>query len=290
MAPKLAAMLPRSQVELTLQSHRFLFRPIELPSRATEFLGGIVRAQIDRLTPWSASEAMFGWSQPVQNDTGQIEVSLAATSRDLIEPYVNAIANTGAHSISVFASAPAAVRSEEPIKVWEENVKGPLKLGHIRQVLVGLLAFIAITFGISIAASALIGRQHEAQRQDIEYRISSLSSAAQAAKKTTTTAIAAVRQDLAKRKNENLSSVIVLEILSRILPDHTYLSEFRMEGNKMRLVGVTKDAPSLVALMEQSRYFSQAKFFAPTTRSPSNARERFHIEATIIQPLVSDRS
>src|SRR5262245_34847202 len=32
-----------SQIELVMQSERFLFKPLELPSRAVEFLDGIVR-------------------------------------------------------------------------------------------------------------------------------------------------------------------------------------------------------------------------------------------------------
>jgi general secretion pathway protein L len=41
--------------------------------------------------------------------------------------------------------------------------------------------------------------------------------------------------------------------------------------------------------MEQSGVFSQATFFAPTTRSPSDSRERYHIEA-LIHPTVTPRT
>src|SRR5688500_10839074 len=47
---------------------------------------------------------------------------------------------------------------------------------------------------------------------------------------------------LERRKFQSPSSVIVLEVLSQILPDHTYVTELRIEGDKVRVTGVTRDA------------------------------------------------
>ena len=94
---------------------------------------------------------------------------------------------------------------------------------------------------------------------------------------------------LERRKYQSPSSVIVLEVLSQILPDHTYVTELRIEGDKLRVIGVTRDAPELIRLMERSPNFTRATFFAPTTRGPSDPGERFHIEAQI-EPVFAYRS
>ena len=86
---------------------------------------------------------------------------------------------------------------------------------------------------------------------------------------------------LERRKHQTPASVIVLEALSRTLPDHTYVTELHLAGNKLQIVGITRDAPSLIALIEQSQHFTRATFYAPTTRSPSDYGERFHIEARV---------
>jgi general secretion pathway protein L len=87
--------------------------------------------------------------------------------------------------------------------------------------------------------------------------------------------------ELERRKHATPSSAIIIEALSRVLPDDTYLTELRILGDKLQIVGVSKDAPSLIRLIEQTHHFSRAVFFAPTTRSPSEMGEHFSIEAHI---------
>src|SRR3954463_10273509 len=90
-AANLAPLFRGSRVEIDLQPKRFLFRPLELPARAADFLDGIVRAQIDRLTPWSGSEAVFGCSSPIESGAESITTVIAATTRKVAMAYVQAV-------------------------------------------------------------------------------------------------------------------------------------------------------------------------------------------------------
>ena len=73
---------------------------------------------------------------------------------------------------------------------------------------------------------------------------------------------------------------MILEALSKTLPDDVHLTELRIESGKVQIAGLAADAPALIRLIEQSRQFTQATFFAPTVRDSSGG-QNFHIEAHI---------
>ena len=280
-----AAMLKASRAELVLQPGSFVFRPLELPRRATEFLDGIVRAQIDRLTPWSAENAAFGWSAPVDIANERVSVTVAATARSLVMPLVSAIAGLGADSIAVSTVAPGAGNGAA-IKVFDQRVRGALELKRVRRGLATGLLAAGVLAAAALVADVFVGNEVDARHADVTSRIAAqrakLRAGGDAARDSALTA-------LERRRHETPSSVIVLEVLSQILPDHTYVTELRIQGDKMQVVGVTRDAPSLIRLIEQSAHFTRATFFAPTTRSPSEPGEHFHIEARI-EPVFTPHS
>ena len=98
---QLGEALKGSHIYLILKTNRFLFRPLDLPKRAGEFLEGIVRSQIDRLTPWSAADAVFGWTPPHEAAKDRIELTVVATARARVAPYVQSLVDAGAASVSV---------------------------------------------------------------------------------------------------------------------------------------------------------------------------------------------
>jgi len=280
----LAAALRGSQLELMLKPDHFLFRPLELPKRATEFLHGIVCAQIDRLTPWSASDAAFGWSRPSEIGKDRIVVTVAATTRALIASYVQALTPFGARSLMVATTPQPALPGAEPVSVFEYSFRGETGLQWTRGLLAAAFAIMVIAAGVLAAGSRFVLDSLQAEQQDLFQRV-----AQHRAAMLRTTGTPTQQQALERRKRETPASVLVIEALSQVLPDHTYVTELRIEGDKLQIVGVTRDAPVLIELIEQSSHFLRATFFAPTTRSPADAGERFHIEARI-KPVFDPRT
>lgn len=276
LAPNLASLFRGSRVEIVLQPKRFLLRPLELPARAADFLEGIVRAQIDRLTPWSASEAVFGCSTPVASGKESITTMIAATTRKVAMVYVQAVA--GFHPTAVAVCTDIPERAAGRVKVYEQKARGHLDPARVSRGLLVALGAVAVAALVSVTAAAYIADNLGDQEAELARQISARRAAIRAGSDGGDRSPIAV---LERRKYETPASVIVLEALSQLLPDHSYVTELHLAGNKLQISGITRDAPSLIPLIEQSPHFTRATFYAPTTRAPSDPGERFHIEMKV---------
>jgi general secretion pathway protein L len=275
-APNLAPMLKGSRVEIVLQPKRFLFRPLELPARARDFLDGIVRAQIDRLTPWSSSEAVFGCSSPIESGAESITTVIAATTRKVAMAYVQAVSIF--HPAAVAVCTDVVERNAGRVKVFEQKARGHLDAVRLSRALFAGLAATTVCALLAVIAAAYVADSLGAQEDELARQISQRRAAIRASSDGGDRSPLAA---LERRKHETPASVIVLDALTQVLPDHTYITELHMAGTKLQIVGITRDAPSLIPLIEQSQHFTRATFYAPTTRSSSEPGERFHIEARI---------
>lgn len=275
----LALSIKGSRVELNLRPERFIFKIMELPSRAAEFLSGVVRSQIDRLTPWSADHAAFGVSAPVDIGAGRIAVTVAATAKEMLDPYVQTFTGLGACAVKISTRPIEAALDAPAIAVVEKNVGGILDVRLARRIaLAGLALFLFVAAAANIA-SAMMVHSLQAHQDELARQIAQIRARALASRNAPRDPKVVAEQALVRRRNETPSAVIALEILSRILPDNTYLTELRIDSDKVRLTGITRDAPDLIRLIEQSHHFSKATFFAPITHSSSEPGDRFSIEA-----------
>jgi general secretion pathway protein L len=277
LVPEWQAALRSSCIEILMRPDRVLFRAVDFPRQASDFLDGMIRTQIDRLTPWAADDAVFGMTPPTEIANERIALTLAATSKQMIQPLFRLATDAGAASVAGSVEVPEAGREAAPVRIFDRQLTGgagsTLDLPRLlRLALLGAgLAAVA-----SLAISAYVGSELESERLELQHRIAQRRAALRPNQSG-----GSAETLLAKRKQTSPSSVMVLEAISGVLPDTTYVTELRVEGDKMQVVGLTQDAPSLIRLMEQSPQFTRATFFAPTTRALNDPGERFHIEAHI---------
>jgi general secretion pathway protein L len=269
------AALRGSRIEVVMRSDQVLLRAVDFPKAAADFLDGMVRAQIDRLTPWTASDAVFGLTEPEPIAGERIALRVAATSQRRIQPLLKFAASVGAASVAGLIEVDDDARTTAPLRLFQRSLGGggaidvPLWL---RRALLGT----ALAAAACLAITTYAGQALDAEQQDIARQITQRRAALRINQGGSSAEML-----LAKRKQTSASSVMVLEAISRVLPDSTYVTELRVEGDKMQVVGLTQDAPSLIKLMEQSPQFTRATFFAPTTRGQDEPGERFHIEAHV---------
>jgi general secretion pathway protein L len=268
------AALRGAHVELLLPPSRFLFRPLELPRRSVEFLDGIIRAQIDRLTPWNASEAIYRWTRPRDVASDRTVMTVVATSRESAIPLAQKFFDLGAASVEISTKAP----DDERVIVHKSLVGGQSGVGRIRPVLSIGLAVTGVLAVLSVGVGGFLADSYEQQQQLMQREIASRRAVMRASQSGSGSSPLDM---LVRRKQETPASVMTIEALSAQLPDHTYATEVRIEGDKLQIVGLTRDAPSLIQILEQSPYFSSAGFFAPTTKSANEPGERFHIEVKL---------
>ncbi|BAM87606.1 putative general secretion pathway protein L [Bradyrhizobium oligotrophicum S58] len=274
-----------SRVEVVLMPDRFLSRPLDLPKRAVEFLDAMVRSQLDRLTPWTANEALFGCTPPVDMSGERIGTTVIAAPKTQLDPLIRAAESWRAGSIVLFAapdSASTKVDGELAVttgtRLTEQHLRGSLDVGRIGRGLAALLVAAIVTAALSIATTSIMGGKLEEQQSLLSRRISERRAALRL---DLNGAEKSALSDLMRRKQEAPANVLLLEALSAILPDNTYVTELRIEKDKLHIAGMTQDAPALVSLIERSAHFTHATFSAPTTRSADDSGERFHIEAGI---------
>src|SRR5262249_19195484 len=144
----------------------------------------------------------------------------------------------------------------EPVTVFNRSLTGgpggKIELPRLlRRMLLGTVVAAAASLVIASYAGSLL----DTEQQDLQHSITQRRAALRINQGN-----GSAETLLARRKQTSPASVMVLEAISSVLPDTTYVTELRIEGDKIQVVGLTQDAPSLIKLMEQSPQFMHATF------------------------------
>jgi general secretion pathway protein L len=275
----LAASARGARLELRLAASRFFLRRVSLPHQAGAFVGDILRTQIDRLAPWPPQRVAFGHVLlPSEGET--LVVGVAATDRALLDRLLEVLATLGPRSVRIWsASPPGSDLPDIPVieREWGRLRHQVLSRG-LSLTLAAAWALALLSSGVAAWETSSLGASYaEVQAQIAQRRTNA----------APTDSLAAIEQRLIARKIATAPVTLLLEDVSRLLPDDAFLQEFEVSGDMIRLTGISRDASSLVRKIETSQMLSDASFFAPTTRGDAGGGEQFHVAARLRQAAMS---
>ncbi len=273
-------------VVLQLPTDKLVVRRIGVPAQAREFLPGIVRNQVERLSPWPVDQTVYGFNaEASQEDAATLDVRVSITSR--------AAVGSARDELDAIGLAPDRIVARQgdlptapSVALWSRLADVPhetVARTH-RQIGVAIVAIFLLSVGLSVWAF-FSAASLRAESEELAARSGTLQRQLQGSHTPQAIASLPPAERAWAQKESMPSTVIVLEALSRALPDAAYLTELHLDNTTLRVIGLASDAPSLIAPLEHSGHLTDVHFFAPTTRGPDGSLFRFHIEARVVPRL-----
>ena len=93
--------------------------------------------------------------------------------------------------------------------------------------------------------------------------------------------MAAASQFLVEKKASDVMIVEVIDEISRILPDHTWIARLDVSGTELQIQGQSSASSSLIKIIESSPWFENARFASPVVQIAGTDNDRVHIVATV---------
>ena len=95
---------------------------------------------------------------------------------------------------------------------------------------------------------------------------------------------------LVKIKENNPSIIEMLNLLTKVIPDHTYVQRLTLESGQLSIQGLSASASELIAIIDQTGLFDDIRFAAPVTQSGGDGLERYSITANIKSQNQAEKS
>ncbi len=266
-----------ARVSLELPAGQVLRRVVELPAAAAENLRQVLGFEMDRHTPFQASEVYFDYSVLAGGRRDkQIKVDLVVATKAVVD---QGLATLRSWDLAVDRVGPAGDEGARFNLLPASAAPGGAALSRRFSV---AFAVAAVVLG-AVAIYLPLARKQEVLALT-EARLTAARSEAVVADglKQRVDKMVARGRFVVERKRSRPTATALLSEVSALLPDHTWLMQFAWRADGVRLSGYSARPSSLIGLLEQSALLSAVAFSSPVTMDQRVGLERFNVSAAVL--------
>jgi len=264
----------KAEIVLCLQPEQVLRKMLSLPQAVEENLRQVIAFEMDLHTPFKPEQVYFDYRLARRDK--QLDVALIVAQRAVIDEPLRQLAAWGAQVVAVRVADDVMEGDTcNLLPDGQRQIGGDKLLSRLNIALAcGAVLLLCVALALPIwqkretvlALHPLLDKAHR-QAMVAENLRSQLE------------VLLAEYNYLLDKKREFPPVVAVLEDVTRVLPDDTWVQQFDLKGKEMLIQGETASSSKLAGLFEQAKTLHNANFRAPLIKGQGANSERFQLAA-----------
>lgn len=254
-----------------------------LPSAAEDNLEQVMSYELDRYTPFNAEQVYFDFIKlgPANNKalTHLLLVLVKKPSLDHDYQQCMKLGLQPFYADSEILPVNPDERNSQynllPQDLCRKANKKPLYI---------MLAAMLLTMVLFIALMVLPVNRAEQHLSDLKQRTRKVEKTAQGIEnsKKSIDYLFQATQVLIDKKKAAASVIELMDTVTKVFGDNTWVSHWRFYNNTLQLTGQSGSASNLIASLEKTKIFKNTKFISPVTKDRRSGLERFKISTQVI--------
>jgi general secretion pathway protein L len=265
-----------ADITIVLPQEYALRRSLEVPSAAESDLRKALSFEIDRQTPFESHEVYFDY-RVLTRDPGrkQLLVELVAVPKNTADAALAQIESWGLKPTGVDIVTGAGTNGLGINLLDTPGMAGGRYLTFSLYALIVLLLLSALFVPVQQLADldhslkVQLSKEKEAAHNTLEMRDNLLKEIKSA-------------QFLDVRKTNTMNSLKILNELTKILPDDTWLMSYQQNTREIKISGYSTSAAQLISVLDDSSIFVNPKFTSSIVQDKRQKLERFEVMFEVV--------
>lgn len=277
------ADIPREvqQTLLLLPGNKVLAKRVSLPAAAEENLREVLGFEMDLHTPFKVSDVYYDYTIVGRDSVRQeVTVDLVYAPRDAVDALVD-----GATSLGLKTDVVTCRRRDnnnlQPVNLLPQELRRARRL-DVKNFNLALTALLAVL--LVAAISIPIAQKNRAiEVMDAQVQAAAAEAREGSELRKNLEMMADASRFLVEKKGTETLAVELIDEISRLLPDHTWVSRLDLSNSELQVQGQSGASASLIAIIESSPRFENARFRSPVVQINGTDKDRFHISADVVK-------
>jgi general secretion pathway protein L len=268
-----------AHVVLCLPASRALRTVVALPLAAERNLEEVVGFEFERLVPFKRDAVYYAHRILSRNKVARtIQVELTVVPRSDAQEISQLAQRTGLQVVGLEVAGPHSTAADSAVLLHGSDRPA----AHPRARL-AIAALGGLTVLLAVAAVAIPFLRASNTVSTLTAQVAEARREAEASLNLQKQIDAEIQdqQFLVNRKRQYPTVTELLDTITKLTPDDTWLTELQVASGEVHLIGASGSATALLGLVDQSPSFRNAAFRSSITQDSKINRERFDIAARI---------